>query len=68
MQISLNNLSLYSELALSKVKIVGRSTSYMVDRTGFPFPICKCKICGAWEMQRNKGIQTAEEESHRKPA
>lgn len=43
------------------MKIVGRTSSYIMDHRGFPFPICKSKVCGVCEMQ-NKGIQSVEEE------
>jgi len=32
-QVSINNLSLYYELVLSKVKIVGRTASYMMNHS-----------------------------------
>lgn len=46
------------------MKIVGRTSSSIMDHRGFPFPslFSKNKDCGVCEMQKNKGIQSAEEE------
>lgn len=44
------------------MKIVGRTSSSIMDHRGFPFPVSKNKDCGVCEMQKNKGIQSAEEE------